>query len=70
MPRDVSTRWNSTFNMLEFTIKYRQAVDAMMDTRKLGLGAYELDDVEWMLAAQLQDVLMVCHMSHVTSPQH
>ncbi|KAG1759931.1 hypothetical protein EDD22DRAFT_781859, partial [Suillus occidentalis] len=31
---------------------------------KLGLGAYELDDVEWMLAAQLWDILMI--LKHTT----
>ena len=38
MPHDVSTRWNSTFDMLDFAINYRKAIDAMTDKRKLGLG--------------------------------
>ncbi|KAJ8591953.1 hypothetical protein M405DRAFT_685145, partial [Rhizopogon salebrosus TDB-379] len=59
MPRDVSTRWNSTFDMLEFAINYRKAIDAMTDKRKLGLGVYELDEHEWTLVMQLRDVLKV-----------
>ncbi|KAG2338391.1 hypothetical protein BDR05DRAFT_850932, partial [Suillus weaverae] len=59
MPRDVLTRWNSTFDMLEFAMKYWQALDAMTDTQKLGLGTYKLDAVEWMLVEQLCKVLKV-----------
>ena len=66
MPHDVSTRWNSTFDMLDFAINYRKAIDAMTDKRKLGLGEYELDDHEWTLAMQLRDVLKVSDMSHIT----
>ena len=66
MPRDMSTCWNSTFNMLDFAINYRKAIDAMTDKRKLGLGEYELDDHEWTLVMQLQDVLKVRDMSHIT----
>jgi len=29
MPRDVSTHWNSTFDMLEFALKYRKAIDSV-----------------------------------------
>jgi hypothetical protein len=66
MPRDVSTRWNSTFDMLEFAINYRKVIDVMTDKRKLGLGVYELDDHEWTLVTQLRDVLKVSDMSHIT----
>ncbi|KAG1782522.1 hypothetical protein EV702DRAFT_950460, partial [Suillus placidus] len=59
MPHDVSTHWNSTFDMLEFAINYRKAIDAMTDKHKLGLGEYEMDDHEWMLVGQLQDTLEV-----------
>ncbi|KAF8219412.1 hypothetical protein L208DRAFT_1077599, partial [Tricholoma matsutake] len=29
MPRDISTRWNSTYNMLCFAIQYRAAIEDM-----------------------------------------
>ena len=31
MPRDVSMRWNSTYNMLKFAYVYRDAINQMMD---------------------------------------
>ncbi|KAG0706541.1 hypothetical protein DFH29DRAFT_762194, partial [Suillus ampliporus] len=57
MPRDVSTRWNSTFDMLDFALRYRRGIDAMTDQRKLGLGSFELNENDWMLAEQLRDTL-------------
>jgi len=59
MPRDVSTRWNSTFDMLEFAIRYRVALDAMTAVREFDLRRYELASAEWNIATELQDVLKV-----------
>lgn len=59
MPRDVRTHWNSTFDMLEFAIKYRGAIDAMTSQRGLNLRKYELDDDEWVIATKLRDTLKV-----------
>jgi len=59
MPRDVSTRWNSTFDMLDFALSHRTAIDAMTDKRKLGLEECELDEREWTLVRQLRNVLKV-----------
>ena len=59
MPRDVSTRWNSTYDMVEFIIGYRAAVDAVTDKRRLGLGIYALDGRGWLILEQLRDVLKV-----------
>ena len=59
MPRDVSTRWNSTYDMLNFALEYQKAIDGMTDKRRLGLGDYELTSHEWMLVKQLRDVLKV-----------
>ena len=33
MPRDVSTRWNSTYDMLDFAITYRAALDKLTGDR-------------------------------------
>lgn len=66
MPRDVATRWNSTFTMLDFALKYREAVDQMTSDRMADLRALELDDEEWALAEQLRDVLKVSHSVTVT----
>lgn len=59
MPRDVPTRWNSTFDMLEFAIQYRVAIDAMTADRDFGLREYELTPTEWNIAIELQHVLKV-----------
>ena len=62
MPRDVSTRWNSTFDMLEFTIQYRVAIDAMTAVREFNLRKYELAPTEWNTAVELRDVLKVSNL--------
>ncbi|KAF8814887.1 hypothetical protein BYT27DRAFT_7038919, partial [Phlegmacium glaucopus] len=37
MPRDVSTRWNSTYDMIQFAIDYRSALDAITGERDMDL---------------------------------
>ncbi|KAI0727918.1 hypothetical protein C8Q72DRAFT_779000 [Fomitopsis betulina] len=59
MPRDVATRWNSTYDMLVFALKYRAVVDAICADRELGLRKFELSLREWAIATQLADTLKV-----------
>lgn len=59
MPRDVRTRWNSTYKMLEFAITYRSPIDQMTAEREYKMRDLELDDEEWEIAKQLRDVLKV-----------
>jgi len=59
MPHDVTTQWNSTFNMLAFAILYQSAIDDITADKNGNLCKYELDDDEWKLAVQLHDTLKV-----------
>jgi hypothetical protein len=59
MPRDVRTRWNSTFVMLAFAVEYRKPLDALSGDRDNGLRQFELKEEEWRIVAQLRDVLKV-----------
>jgi hypothetical protein len=59
MPRDVSTRWNSTSDMLDFAISYREAIDALTANHLLKLRRFELDNEEWEVAERLRDTLRV-----------
>jgi hypothetical protein len=59
MPRDVTTRWNSTFDMLDFAIEYRKALQLTTSDLDLNLRQYELSRAEWAIAQQLRNVLKV-----------
>ena len=60
MPQDVSTHWNSMYDMLKFALDYWIALDAIAGKRDMKLQKYELKDAEWGIARQLQDILEVC----------
>jgi hypothetical protein len=60
MPRDVSTRWNSTYDMLNFAVEYQLAIDNMTGDKTTNLRKYELDDEEWKIVQQLRNTLKVC----------
>jgi hypothetical protein len=60
MPRDVATRWNSTYAMIQFAVKYKKAIDIICDRGRCGLREQTLSGDEWELAEQLSIVLKVC----------
>ncbi len=60
MPRDVTTRWNSTYDMLVFAIAYCKALDTITSERDMKLHSYELNQEEWDIATHLCEVLKVC----------
>jgi hypothetical protein len=59
MPQDVSTQWNSTFDMLRFTIDYCLAINAIIAEYSMKLRDYELGKEKWKLAKELCEVLKV-----------
>jgi hypothetical protein len=59
IPRDVVTRWNSTYDMMRFVLAYRQAVDQITADKALKLRRYELDNDDWAIIEDLVNVLEV-----------
>ena len=66
MPCNVSTRWNSTYDMLSFAIEYREAIESMTADRKSDLRKFELAEEEWVIAEEVRDTLKACNMA----PRH
>ena len=66
MPRDVSTRWNSTYEMLKFAYLYREAIDKITGECAMKLRDYELLESEWETVKQLRDSLKV-RIHNITS---
>lgn len=64
IPRDVKTRWNSTYDMLNVAVQYRAAVDTVCAARAHGLRAFELSSDDWAIATELRDVLRVSSSFH------
>ena len=64
IPRDVKTRWNSTYDMLQVALEYRTALDTLCSRREHGLRAFELSSEEWEIARELCETLKVrLHLS-------
>jgi len=61
IPRDVVTRWNSTYDMLQFASNYRVAIDGITADKSLKLRKFELDDGDWEVIDDLVLVLSVCY---------
>ncbi|KAI9459956.1 hypothetical protein HD554DRAFT_1998511, partial [Boletus coccyginus] len=61
IPRDVVTRWNSTYKALCFVLAYRQPVDAITAKEKYKLRKYKLDNEEWQIIRDL-----VCLLKQAT----
>ena len=61
LPRDVRTRWNSTYDMLDTAVRFRKAIDRMCGDKKNKLRSYELSKEEWEIARQLREILKVRH---------
>jgi hypothetical protein len=68
MPRDVSTRWNSTYDMLAFAVAYRAPLDQLTSSAENKLRPYKMSGEEWGYAIELQDALKVRERRHVAWP--
>ncbi|KAH9051519.1 hypothetical protein EDB87DRAFT_1571406, partial [Lactarius vividus] len=65
MPQDVLTRWNSTYDMLVFTVKYQDVLNTVTGDCDMKLWWYEMDNTEWVIAQQLCEVLKVSYRYHI-----
>ena len=59
LPRDVSTRWSSTFNHLAAFVELESYIDTFTGIREHGLRQFELTKDEWACVKQLVKVLQV-----------
>ena len=60
MPQDISTHWNSTFDMVNFAIDYQLAIDAITGNCDMKMQSLELDAPEWTIAKELCETLKAC----------
>jgi hypothetical protein len=59
MPRDVATRWNYTYEMLNFAYIYRDAYNELCSNHNMKMRKYKIENQEWEIAKQLADILKV-----------
>ncbi|KAL1657570.1 hypothetical protein GGF50DRAFT_68733, partial [Schizophyllum commune] len=61
IPRDVSTRWNSTYDMLDYVVEHAKPLKAYLgdEEHTFDLDVFALSSQEWRCAKQLRKVLKV-----------
>jgi hypothetical protein len=47
IPRDVHTHWNATYDMLNFSYDYKEAINQITDRCEMKLRDYEIELHEW-----------------------
>jgi hypothetical protein len=65
MPRDVTTRWNSTYNILDFVLDHKVPLSTMTSEASNKLRTYELSEEEWGYVEELREVSKVSQGRHV-----
>lgn len=70
IPRDVVTRWNSTYDMMRFVLTYRKAIDKITADKTLKMRKYELDNDDWLIVEDLVAVLEVYSVYIILRIQH
>jgi len=60
---DVIIWWNSTYDMMEWALKYQQPINAIIANKELKLRKYELDNSDWTIIGDLVAVLEVSLLS-------
>jgi hypothetical protein len=58
IPRDVPTRWNSTFDLLLFAKQYRKAIDHVVEEHE-ELEELKLTRKDWKIVDELLEILEV-----------
>jgi hypothetical protein len=70
MPRDVRTRWNSTYDMLDFAYDYKDALNKITAVREMKLRNYEIEPEEWEMVRQLRELLKVVPIFPYSDPSN
>ncbi|KAJ3964259.1 hypothetical protein EV361DRAFT_774579, partial [Lentinula raphanica] len=65
LPRDVATRWNSTYDMLAAFLRMKEHVIKFVDSSSNELLAYILEDEEWEAIQDLVSVLKLLDDSYI-----
>jgi hypothetical protein len=59
IPHDIVTRWNSTHDMMAFTLKYCQPIDSVTADKSFKLWKFGMDSEDWQVIEDLVSILQV-----------